>query len=119
MKKLFLLAAALMTVLSCSDSLVRDGLSVDIYEENGMIKTLVPSRAEGQENMLAYAAPAIENVRIGFIGLGMRGPGAVNRMCFIEGAEVTALCDIETSRVEYAAGILERNGKPAAKMYSG
>ncbi len=119
MKKLFLLAAIVMISSCCNDSLVRDGLSVDIYEEDGTIKTLVPKRAEGLEHMLAFAAPAMDRVRIGFIGLGMRGPGAVNRMCFIEGAEVAALCDIEPSRVEYASSILSANGKPAAATYSG
>ncbi len=119
MKKLFLLAAILLISACCSDNLVRDGLTVEIYEEDGMIKTLVPQRAEGQENMLAFAAPALDRVRIGFIGLGMRGPDAVNRMCFIEGAEVAALCDIEESRVENAAKILAANGKPEAKTYYG
>ncbi len=103
----------------CGDGLVREGLSINIYEEDGMIKTEVPERAEGQENMLAYAAPAMDKVRIGIIGLGMRGPGAVNRLCHIEGTEITALCDIEPERVEYAAKILTDNGRPAAAMYHG
>ena len=33
-----------------------------------------PQRVEGQTSMLEFAAEPIENVRIGFIGLGMRGP---------------------------------------------
>ncbi len=120
MKKLIcIIAAAVMVSGCCGDNLVRDGLSVDIYREDGIIKTLVPKRAEGQENMLAYAAPAMDKVRVGVIGLGMRGPGAVKRFCFIEGAEVTALCDIEKDRVENAAQILADNGKPAAAMYYG
>ncbi len=118
-KTILNLIAALMILSCCSDNLVREGLSVEIREENGTIKTKVPQRPEGQEDMLSFAAPAIEKVRIGFIGLGMRGPGAVNRMCFIEGAEVAALCDIEPDRVEYAAGILKANGKPEAAEYSG
>ena len=35
-------------------------------------------------NMSGYAAPRIETVRIGFVGLGNRGPGAVNRMSKID-----------------------------------
>lgn len=34
-------------------------------------------------NMCGYAAPKIETVRVGFIGLGQRGPGAVERMANI------------------------------------
>src|SRR5690606_28081503 len=56
---------------------------------------LAPSaRVQKQHfNMSGYAAPKIDTVRIGFIGLGQRGPGAVNRMSRIEGVEIKALCD--------------------------
>ena len=40
-------------------------------------------------NMCGYAAPKLETVRIGFIGLGNRGPGAVNRTSKIEGVDIT------------------------------
>ncbi len=116
---LSLILPVIMLFSSCGDNLVREGLTVEIYEEDGVIKTEVPQRAAGQEHMVAFAAPAMEKVRIGFIGLGMRGPGAVNRMCFIEGAEVVALCDLEKDRVESAAKILERHGKPQAALYYG
>ncbi len=120
MKKiLFIITSAFMISSCCSDNLVREGLSVNIFKEDGAIKTEIPRRESGQENMLSFAAPALDKVRIGFIGLGMRGPGAVGRMCFIDGAEVTALCDIESERVENAADILAANGRPAAAMYSG
>ena len=33
-----------------------------------------PQRQEGQKSVLQFAVDPIENVRIGFIGLGMRGP---------------------------------------------
>ncbi len=50
-------------------------------------------------NMSGYAAPKIDTVRIGFIGLGNRGPAAVERMKHIEGAEIKALCDIRAAKV--------------------
>lgn len=53
-------------------------------------------------NMSGYAAPKLETVRIGFIGLGNRGPGAVERMRHIEGVSINALCDI---RPEKAAAV--------------
>ncbi len=72
-----------------------------------------------QFNMSGYAAPKLETVRIGFIGLGNRGPGAVSRMSNIEGVEITALCDKNPERVEHAQKILENRGLPRAKEYSG
>ena len=51
-------------------------------------------------NMSGYAAPKIETVRIGFVGLGNRGPGAVERMSKIDGVEIKALCDIRPEMVD-------------------
>ena len=42
-------------------------------------------------NMCGYAAPKIETVRVGIIGLGMRGSGAIDRLSYIEGLEIVAL----------------------------
>src|SRR5215216_2738280 len=50
-------------------------------------------------NMCGYAAPKLDTVRIGFIGLGNRGPAAVARMGHIEGVEIKALCDIRSEKV--------------------
>ena len=69
--------------------------------------------------MCGYAAPKMEKVRIGVIGLGQRGPGAVERISFIEGAEITALCDKIPDRVAAAQKILEKAGLPKAKEYTG
>ncbi len=70
-------------------------------------------------NMSGYAAPRLDVVRIGFIGLGMRGPGAVERISNIEGVEIKALCDERMDRVEKAQKILSDHGLPAAKAYGG
>ncbi|QEC53299.1 secreted protein [Anseongella ginsenosidimutans] len=65
------------------------------------------SQRQQRFNMSGYAAPKLETVRIGFIGLGQRGPGAVNRMSHIEGVEIKALCDIRPDRVEKVKKSLE------------
>lgn len=70
-------------------------------------------------NMCGYAAPKLDKVRIGFIGLGMRGPGAVERMSHIEGVEIKALCDKMPERAEKANQILIKAGLPKADTYSG
>jgi len=70
-------------------------------------------------NMWGYAAPKIDKVRIGIIGLGMRGPGAVDRLSYIEGTEITALCDRHADRVAKAQNILAKKGLKEAKAYSG
>jgi predicted dehydrogenase len=70
-------------------------------------------------NMSGYAAPKIDTVRVGIIGLGMRGPGAVERLSNIEGVEIKALCDQKMDRVEKAQKILSNHGLPPAKPYGG
>ncbi len=69
-------------------------------------------------NMSGFAAPKLETVRVGIVGLGMRGPGAVNRLSKIEGVEIKALCDLIPDRVEKAKALLEETDhKPEG--YSG
>jgi hypothetical protein len=77
------------------------------------------SPSSGGFNMCGYAAPKMDKVRIGIIGLGMRGPGAVERMSFIEGVEIKALCDQYPDRVTKAQQILTKKGLPKATEYSG
>lgn len=70
-------------------------------------------------SMQGFAAPAIKKIRVGCVGLGMRGPGAVHRLANIPGVEVRALCDIYPERVEKQQDWLKKNGKPAARSYVG
>lgn len=84
-----------------------------------LIETNIPQRPAGQEDMLNFAAPKMDVVRVGFIGLGMRGPGAVQRFTHIPGVEVKALCDLHSERVEKAQEILGKAGFPEAAGYSG
>jgi hypothetical protein len=72
-----------------------------------------------QFNMCGYAVPKIETVRIGIIGLGMRGSDAVERLSYLEGVEIKALCDIYPDRVAKSQKILEKMQRPKAREFSG
>ncbi len=71
------------------------------------------------KTMMGFACDPIKTVRIGIIGLGMRGPGAVERMLEIEGVEIKALCDLIPDRVKSANKLLTKKGRPEAVEYSG
>ncbi|MFI5185881.1 MAG: Gfo/Idh/MocA family protein [Chitinophagales bacterium] len=58
-------------------------------------------------NMCGFAAPKLDVVRIGFIGLGNRGPSHVSDMTRIEGVEIKALCDIRPDKVNMVKKSLE------------
>jgi predicted dehydrogenase len=69
-------------------------------------------------NMCGFAAPKIETVRVGIVGLGQRGPGAVSRLSKIEGVEIKALCDLRPEMAEKAKKSLD--GTPhKPELYSG
>ena len=70
-------------------------------------------------NMTGYAAPKLDVVRIGIVGLGQRGSGAVERLAYIDGVEITALCDKYPDRVTAAQKTLAKMNRPKAKEYSG
>ena len=76
-------------------------------------------RAEGQEDVIELAATPIDTVRIGIIGLGMRGTGAVYRQTFLDHSKVVALCDVVPAKVENSQRILKERGQPTAAEYTG
>lgn len=70
------------------------------YASNNLLESAI---LRGQKfNMCGYAAPKLDTVRIGFIGLGNRGPAAVERMTHIEAVSIKALCDIRAEKVNAA-----------------
>jgi predicted dehydrogenase len=84
-----------------------------------MIKTPAPKRPKGQTDVLSLATAPLPTVRIAFIGLGMRGPGAVQRMTNIPGVEIVALCDMLETNTKSANKILEKAGLPKAQEFFG
>ncbi|MDO5571772.1 MAG: Gfo/Idh/MocA family oxidoreductase [Bacteroidales bacterium] len=83
------------------------------------IQTVVPERPAGQTDVIQLTAPALDTVRVGFIGLGMRGPGAVSRFTHIPGTKIIALCDLRPECVEGTQKILTNAGLPEAAAYTG
>lgn len=83
------------------------------------IETSIPVRAAGQKDVINLTTPKMNVVRIGFIGLGMRGPSAVERYTQIPGTKIVALCDLLPDRVTSAQQILKKAGAPEAASYSG
>ncbi|MFR9513119.1 MAG: Gfo/Idh/MocA family oxidoreductase [Rikenellaceae bacterium] len=83
------------------------------------IETEIPARPEGATDLVNFATPKMDVVRVGFIGLGMRGPGAVQRFTHIPGVEIKALCDLHMDRAEKAQAILTKAGMAEATLYGG
>ena len=116
MKVSLMPALAIIITLTCSISCCNEtGYRII----DGTIVYPTPDRPEDQIPMIGFAAEPIDTVRVGFIGLGMRGPGAVDRMSHIDGVKTVAICDLYHEKLEPVQKILEERGKPRAAEYSG
>ncbi|WP_455587677.1 Gfo/Idh/MocA family protein [Bacteroides sp.] len=87
--------------------------------DEGTIVIETPERPVGQTSVIGLTAPKLDVVRVGFVGLGMRGPSAVERFTHIPGVEIVALCDYEQERAERCQDFLKRSSMPKATVYSG
>ena len=115
MKELLISLAIGFTLLTCQTSCCTQ-------KEKEAFKPLqveTPERPSGQEDVIQLVTPKLETVRVGFIGLGMRGPGAVERFAYIPGTKIVALCDIRPECVEKSQNILKKAGLPEAASYTG
>ncbi len=109
MKRLLFLLAACWSLFGCGGP--GDGPR--------MLVTETPDRAPGQTDVRGLRVDPRPVARVGFIGRGMRGPGAVNRFTYLEGVEIKALCDLYSERVEDCQRLLEERGFPRAAAYDG
>ena len=115
-KKLLTAAAIGLTLLTLHTSCTQPQKAQEAFAP---IKVETPVRPAGQEDVIQLVAPKIDTVRVGFIGLGMRGPGAVERWTHIPNTKIVALCDLLPERVEKSQEILKKAGLPEATSYSG
>ena len=114
MKKLLLNTLIGLALLTCQTSFAQKTKA-----KFSPIKVETPARPANQQDVIQLVTPKLETVRVGFIGLGMRGPGAVERWTHIPGTQIVALCDLLPERVENAQKILEKAGLPKAASYAG
>ncbi len=118
--KLFSLAFAVMLSLGFQSANAQSLSPTTKWHWNkGKIVIETPQRPEGQKDVLGLALPKKKVVRIGLVGLGMRGPGAVENFSLIPGVQVVALCDYEEKRAVKQNERLRKNGLAPAAVYYG
>ena len=118
--KLFSLAFAAMLSLGFQSANAQSLSPTTKWHWNkGKIVIETPQRPEGQKDVLGLALPKEKVVRIGLVGLGMRGPGAVENFSLIPGVQVVALCDYEEKRAVKQNERLRKNGLAPAAVYYG
>lgn len=65
------------------------------------------------------ACPAIDNVRIGFIGLGNRGLATLRRYLIIDGITITAICDLRHENINKAEKMMLEAGMDSPVKFIG
>ena len=68
-------------------------------------------------NMAKYAAPAISNIRVGYIGMGNRGRASMQRLSQMEGVEIKAIADCYEYPIELSRQWLKSIDYPAPDEY--
>ena len=114
-----ILLFAALTLAGCGAKSELFEASVEYTIEDGVIVLWEPARAAGQQSMLEFRAEPLDTVRVGFVGLGMRGPSAVERFTYIDGVAINGLCDKYPERAERCQAYLTNAGMPEATIYSG
>ncbi len=71
------------------------------------------------DSVMGLRAPALDEVRVGFIGVGHRGPGAVRRLSRIPKAKIVAVCDVFEDRTAKAAADVVAAGHAKPETYFG
>ena len=117
MRKFFYIISTIIALSAISSCCNNNGYGYKI--KNGVAIYNTPARPADQISMISFAAEPIDTVRVGFIGLGMRGPGAVDRFLHIDGVKVVALCDLYQERVDAVQHMFTSRGMEPVAGYSG
>ena len=105
MRRFFTLAVLALALVACS--------------QEHIIKVPVPARPAGQEDVIGLTAPPLDTVRIGVVGIGMRGYHALRVLPAVPGAKITAICDLREEAVKRGQERLASEDQPFAQEYYG
>ena len=116
MKRIVIIASAVLSLTACKSQIEA---SVPAYVKDGVIEMETPEREPGQMSALQLTSEPIDTVRIGFVGIGARGCGAILRFTQQENVKIVALCDIYADQLANGQYYVEHAGLPKADEYIG
>jgi len=73
----------------------------------------------GGETAVSFAAKGRPQdvIKVGYVGIGNQGSGHVRNLLGIEGAQITAVCDIRSARTDWASKQITEAGFDAPAVY--
>jgi predicted dehydrogenase len=75
-------------------------------------------REAGAPLMCTFAAPKLDVVRVGVVGVGKRGPAHVTNLLKLDRVEVKAICDLDPAHATSAGELVTKAGKPTPALYT-
>jgi predicted dehydrogenase len=98
--------------LGLSEPTIQEGLGTPAQDEKSLIE---PKASHG--SVIGMQFPAMDTIRMGFIGVGGRGTNLLENFLAIEQVRVTALCDIAREHVLRAQAMVEKVGQKTPATY--
>jgi Oxidoreductase family, NAD-binding Rossmann fold len=102
-----------------------DGLNRRDFLKLGTAAATVPAVAARDVEAQALpstagflAAPPIDLVRIGMVGIGLQGGSHLENFLKIPGCRITAVCDIRDARTTWASQAITAAGHPSPAVYT-
>ncbi len=77
-----------------------------------------PTARPGPATGAPFAAPPIDLVRIGFVGVGGMGTVHVRNLLALEGTRIQAIADIDEANAERARRLVVEAGQPEPRLYT-
>jgi predicted dehydrogenase len=76
----------------------------------------IPPRAG--KSVAGMAAPKLDTVRIGLVGVGGRGTSQLGELLLLDGVAIKAICDIVPAKVDHASDMVVKKGQPKPDAYT-
>jgi predicted dehydrogenase len=89
-----------------------------VLDLNGCASVTQSRNSKTAGSMIEYAAPPINVVRIGYVGVGGMGSNHVKNLLKMDNVEIRAVCDIKPERVALVQERCVKANKPKPEGYS-
>ncbi|MBN8577239.1 MAG: Gfo/Idh/MocA family oxidoreductase [Cytophagales bacterium] len=66
--------------------------------------------------LASWADQKPKNVRVGFIGVGLRGQGHLDLLLNRSDVDVVAICDVQARMIEMSKSLIKKSGKPMPQI---
>lgn len=77
-----------------------------------------PQRQTGAKSVYNLHTPKLETVRLGYIGMGARGPSHLDAAMACQGVQIVAICDNHAPSAEKGRKMVESAKRPAPALYT-